>query len=98
MHLSKNVVALRHWVSQECSEITLRIQFGSKKRELESSSDNKMNRIKSIYNVTFRDIDTTGFILLKHQYRFSFRVGDCYIADKIKLVLNAKWELVLKAT
>ncbi len=54
--------------------------------------------MKSIYNVTFRDIDTTGFILLKHRYPFSFKVGDCYIADKIKLVLNAKAELVLKAT
>lgn len=77
--------------------MTLRIKFGKKKGELESINQNV---VKNIYNVTLKDIGIRGFFLLKHQKKnvMEFMASDCYVADKIKLTLNTKGEVVLLST
>ena len=56
--------------------------------------------MKNIYNVTLKDVDIRGFLLLKHQKKnlMDFTTSDCYVADKIKLTLNTKREVVLLST
>ncbi len=56
--------------------------------------------VKNIYNVTLKDVDIRGFLLLKHQKKnlMEFLSSDCYVADKIKLTLNTKGEVVLLST
>ena len=77
--------------------MTLRIKFGKIYKQLESSS---LNVVKTMYYVTLTDADIKGFLLLKHQRRnqMDFNAGDQFIADKIKLSLNAKHEVVLFST
>lgn len=97
LHSPENFENLRTRVSRECEQMTLRIKFGKKKGELESINQNV---VKNIYNVTLKDVDIRGFLLLKHQKKnlMDFTTSDCYVADKIKLTLNTKREVVLLST
>jgi len=87
----ENFENMRTRVSRECEQLTLRIKLGKKKGELESINQNV---------VTLKDVGIRGFMLLKHQKKNSmeFMASDCYVADKIKLTLNTKGEVVLLST
>jgi len=97
LHTPENFENLRTRVSRECEQVTLRIKFGKKKDELESINQNV---VKKIYNVSLEDVGIRGFILLKHPKKIlmDFVAGDAYVADKIKLTLNTKAEVVLLST
>ena len=56
--------------------------------------------ITDVYKINLVDIDTAAFVLLKsHQKkRKIFEQGDCYLIDKVKVVINPKAEVVLVST
>ena len=53
-----------------------------------------------IYRVLLSDIDLKGYVMLRAPLKKSkaYQAGDCYIADKIKLTLSPKGDLVLVST
>jgi len=56
--------------------------------------------ITDVYKVVLTDIETHGFLFLKcHQSTIkTFLEGDCYLIDKIQLIINPKAEIVLSST
>lgn len=56
--------------------------------------------VTDIYRVAFEDVAVKGHLMLKAPLKVirRFSEGDCYIADKIKLVLTPKREFVLIST
>lgn len=56
--------------------------------------------ITDVYKVVLTDIETHGFLFLKCHESTSktFLEGDCYLIDKIQLIINPKAEIILSST
>jgi len=56
--------------------------------------------VTDIYRVLLADIDLKGYVMLRAPLKTIkvYQSGDCYIADKIKLTLSPKGEVVLNST
>jgi hypothetical protein len=89
---------LRQKVEQECEKMTIRIKFGQKHCERQSTLT--PNVITDVYKIVIVDIDTPGFVLLKSlkKNRISFVAGANYLIDKVKLVINPRAEVILETT
>ena len=76
----------------------MRVQFGKFEKTRQSTSSPGI--VTDIYRCQIVDIQKRAFIVLKHlrSRPVKFEVGDQYLADKVKLVINKLGELVLIST
>jgi len=56
--------------------------------------------VTDIYKAKLVDIDMRAFVLLKSHKsnRYTFKPGDNFLIDKVKLVINQKAEIILIST
>ena len=68
--------------------MTLRVTMGRHEKTRTSSTSSNIQTC--IYRCQIVDISQRAFIVLKHSKnrKISFNVGDAYLADKIKLMIN----------
>ena len=68
--------------------MTVRVKFGKKVGERESSVNPTV--MTDFYKVTLEDLNIKASLMLKStkKQRVEFKVGDCYLVDKIKIVVN----------
>lgn len=78
--------------------MTVRLKFVQKTKEKQSKENPAV--LTEIYKVNLIDVHAQGFLLLKlHQNRkCNYAVGDTYLCDKIKLIINANGEIVLASS
>ena len=98
LHSPENLEALRERVERECDKMTMRIKFGQKHAERQSTL--MPGVITDVYKVSLVDVEQPSFLLLKShkKNRTQFQQGDCYLIDKVKLVINPRAEVVLEST
>ncbi len=60
---AENLDALREKVEHECEKMTMRIKFGSKQSERQSTQNTSV--ITDVYKATLVDIDKQAFVTLK---------------------------------
>ena len=78
--------------------MTLRVTMGRHEKTRTSSTSSNIQTY--IYRCQIVDISQRAFIVLKHSKnrKISFNVGDAYLADKIKLMINKLGEVILIST
>ena len=94
----ENLKALRERIERECEQMTLRVTIIKKQQSKESVS--LPGAVTDIYKVQIVNLNRNGFLLLKHQKsrKIDFEPNDQYLADKVKLIVNPKGEIVLIST
>jgi len=60
---AENLDALRKKVEHECEKMTIRIKFGGKQSERQSTQNTSV--ITDVYKITLVDIDKQAFVTLK---------------------------------
>jgi hypothetical protein len=89
---------MRSLIEDKCDRMTIRVKV----LKLQGTQESITNRtaVTTIFKVEVADLSKKAFLLLKHvkDKKYNLFDNELYIADKLKLLINKKGEIVLVST